>query len=70
MKEKIGMFLISFLIIFTGMSFANIIGCVIYGFSGGAILLKIAELPYIFYTVFSLIISAIYSYLVFRKNKK
>jgi len=69
-KEKFLMFLYFFLIVFVGMTLANIIGSVIYGFSEGTILIRIAELPYILYAVFSFIISAIYLYLIFRKNKK
>ena len=69
MKEKIWMLIISFMIIFIGMSLANIIGCIIYGFSEGTIFQRIAELPYILYAVFSLIISIIYLCLVLRKKK-
>ena len=70
MKSKIGLFLFSFFIIFIGMSSANIIACVIYGFSDGTIFLKISELPYKLYAIFSLIISIIYLCLMLRKTKK
>lgn len=66
MKEKFWMFIISFVIIFIGMSLANIIGCIIYGFSEGTVFQRIVELPYILYAVFSLIISIVYFFLVFR----
>ena len=70
MKSKIGFFLFSFSLIFIGMSLANIVACVIYGFSDGTIFLKITELPYILYAIFSLIISTLYLCLVLRKTKK
>lgn len=70
MKEKILLFLFSFLIIFSGMTLANIIGCVIYGLLNDDVMARVVELPYVLYAVFSLIISIIFLFLIFRKNKK
>lgn len=70
MKKKILLFLTSFSIIFIGITLANIIGCVFYGLSDGNVLERVVELPYVLYAVFSLIISIIFLFLVFRKSKK
>ena len=69
MKEKIKLFLFLFIIIFIGMSLTNILGCVIYGFSEGIILPKIAELPYLLFLIFSLAISAILTFLLIRHKR-
>lgn len=70
MKEKISLFLITFLIVFSGMTMANIFGCVIYGIPGGDVLARVVELPYALFVVLSLIISTILLCLIFRRNKK
>ncbi len=70
MKEKVLLFLSSFLIIFSGMTLASIIGCVIYGLPNGDVLARVVALPYVLYVIFSLIISTIFLCLIFRKKKK
>ena len=68
--KNVLLFLISFAIIFSGMTLTNIISCVIYGISEGNVMAKILGLPYILYVIFSAVLSALFLCLVFKKKKK
>ena len=70
MKGTIKLFLGAFFIIFIGLSLINMLGCVIYGFSDGTILSRIAELPYILFAAIALILGAVILLPAVRKRRK
>ena len=66
MKKIVILFITIFLIVFLGMSAANVIGCVIWGLPNGDVVARIAELPFVAYALVSLSISAVILFLLLR----